>query len=119
MPQGHDRLLDSSAAAIAASGLWNLSGLTLPRDPTRARRYSDAALTILDELCGDDYLACSTPGWEGVLKHGVYHFYKKLGVDESVVWGDFFLLEALAKVLRDGLAPPPMDAEPMRRKSTA
>ncbi len=31
--------------------------------------------------------------------HGVYHFHKKLGVDESVMWGDYFFLEAVAKAL--------------------
>jgi unsaturated chondroitin disaccharide hydrolase len=97
VPEGPDRIDDSSAAAIAASGLWNLAGLT--RDPARARRYKDAALTILDTLCTDRYLAWDTPGWEGVLKHGVYHFHKKLGVDESVMWGEFFFLEAVCKVL--------------------
>ena len=58
-------------------------------------------LTILDSLCTDRYLAWADPGWEGVLKHGVYHFHKKLGVDESVMWGEFFFLEAIDKVLRD------------------
>jgi unsaturated chondroitin disaccharide hydrolase len=96
VPEGHDRIDDSSAAAIAASGLWNLAGLT--RDPARARRYRDASLTMLDTLCTDRYLAWSNPGWEGVLKHGVYHFHKKLGVDESVMWGEYFFLEAVAKV---------------------
>ncbi len=32
--------------------------------------------------------------------HGVYHFRKGLGVDESVIWGDFFFLEAVDKVLK-------------------
>jgi unsaturated chondroitin disaccharide hydrolase len=109
---GPDHIADSSAAAIAASGLWNLAGLTLPHDPAGANRYRDATLTILDDLCNDDFLAWSTHGWEGVLKHGVYHFPKKLGVDESVSWGDFFFLEALAKVLRDGAAPTAAAAEP-------
>jgi unsaturated chondroitin disaccharide hydrolase len=45
-------------------------------------------------------MAWADPEWQGVLKHGVYHFHKKLGVDESVMWGDFFFLEALDKVLR-------------------
>jgi unsaturated chondroitin disaccharide hydrolase len=31
--------------------------------------------------------------------HGVYHFHQKLGVDESVMWGEFFFLEAVAKAL--------------------
>jgi unsaturated chondroitin disaccharide hydrolase len=42
----------------------------------------------------------STPGWEGILKRGVYHIHKNLGVDESVMWGEFFFLEAVMKVLR-------------------
>ena len=97
VPEGPDRIDDSSAAAIAASGLWDLSGQVA--DPARARTYRDAALTILDTLCTDRYVAWATPGWEGVLKHGVYHFHKKLGVDESVMWGEFFFLEAIDKVL--------------------
>jgi unsaturated chondroitin disaccharide hydrolase len=97
VPPGPDRIDDSSAAAIAASGLWNLAELST--DPDRARRYRNASLTILDTLCTDRYLAWKTPGWEGVLRHGVYHFHKKLGVDESVMWGEFFFLEAIAKVL--------------------
>jgi unsaturated chondroitin disaccharide hydrolase len=97
VPPGPDRIDDSSAGAIAASGLWNLAELAT--DPDRARRYRNASLTILDTLCTDRYLAWTTPGWEGVLRHGVYHFHKKLGVDESVMWGEFFFLEAIAKVL--------------------
>jgi unsaturated chondroitin disaccharide hydrolase len=96
---GPDRIDDSSAGAIAASGLWNLSTLTRISDPARSARYRDASLTILDSLCTDAYLARNDPAWEGVVKHGVYHFHKKLGVDESVMWGDFFFLEAACKAL--------------------
>ncbi len=96
-PAGPDRIDDSSAAAIAASGLWNLAGLTA--DAARADRYRNAALNILDALCTDRYLAWNEPAWEGVLKHGVYHVHKKLGVDESVMWGEFFFLEAVGKAL--------------------
>jgi unsaturated chondroitin disaccharide hydrolase len=99
-PETADRPVDSSAAAIAASGLWDLAALSASGDPTGAARYRDAALTILDSLCSDRYLARSTPGWEGVLKHGVYHLHKRLGVDESVMWGEFFFLQAVDKVLR-------------------
>ena len=96
---GPDRIDDSSAAAIAASGLWDLAAVLEPREPTRALRYRDAALAILDTLCTEQYLAWAIPGWEGVLRHGVYHFHKNLGVNESVMWGDFFFLEAINKVL--------------------
>jgi hypothetical protein len=33
-----------------------------------------------------------------VLKHGSYHEAKGLGVDESVMWGDYFLLDAIHSV---------------------
>jgi unsaturated chondroitin disaccharide hydrolase len=97
VPHGADRIDDSSAATIAASGLWNLAQLC--PDISRSLRYRNAALTVLDTLLSDKYVAWNTPGWEGVLKHGVYHYHKKLGVDESVMWGDFFFLEAVTKAL--------------------
>ncbi len=101
VPPGPERIDDSSAGAIAASGLWNLSRLVASEDAERSARYRQASLTILDSLCTDDYMAWNTPDWEGVLRHGVYHFHKKLGVDESVMWGDFFFLEAVAKALEE------------------
>lgn len=88
---------ESSAAAIAASGLLNLAELV--QDPVHAHRYRQAALTILDTLTGERYLADSTPGWEGILKHGIYHLPKNIGVDESVMWGEYFFVEALDKAL--------------------
>lgn len=151
VPPGPDRIDDSSAAAIAASGLWDLAAQI--DDRTKAQRYRAASLGILQTLCGNHYLAddspgCSDrhslppgeggsewgigaadvggnpgpphtipppqggrgseqpaardPGWEGVLKHGVYHFHKNLGVDESVMWGDFFFLQAVCKALGGG-----------------
>ncbi len=88
---------ESSAAAIAASGLLNLA--EIDQEPVHARRYRQAALTILNTLSGPDYLASETPGWEGILKHGVYHQPKGVGVDESVIWGDYFFVEAIDKAL--------------------
>jgi unsaturated chondroitin disaccharide hydrolase len=90
-------LYESSAAAIAASGLLNLGRLV--QDPVHSRLYLDAALTILDTLCGPQYLAQDDPDWEGILKHGIYHQAKDAGVDESVAWGDHFFVEAVDKAL--------------------
>jgi unsaturated chondroitin disaccharide hydrolase len=91
---------ESSAAAITASGLWNLAKLT--GDQARAILYRQYARRILETLTGPEFLALDTPGWEGILKHGIYHQRKGLGVDESVMWGDYFFLEALSKVINDG-----------------
>lgn len=90
---------DSSAGAIAASGLLDLSQQT--SSPGLASAYRDTALAMLDALVSPAYLACETPGWEGILKHGVYHTKKQLGVDESVMWGEFFFVEALSKVVAE------------------
>lgn len=86
-------LRDSSAAAIAACGLLNLFGLT------KNTAYRDFALNSLATLTTPEYLASETPGWEGILKHGVYHRAKNLGVDESVMWGEYFFVQALDQAL--------------------
>ncbi len=90
-------LVDSSAAAIAACGLLNLAELV--QDPVYAGQYRSAAFAILHTLTGPDYVADQTPGWEGILKHAVYHRAKGLGVDESVMWGDHFFVEAIDRAL--------------------
>lgn len=91
---------ESSAAAIAASGLINLSRLV--GDPAKRWAYQSYAGQILMTLTDPEFLADETPGWEGILKHGMYHQRKGLGVDESVMWGDYFFLEACAKWLEGG-----------------
>lgn len=95
-PRGAQK--ESSAAAIAASGLLDLAAQT--QSAARGIAYRTTALAMLDRLVEPEYLANDTPGWEGILKHGVYHTAKNLGVDESVMWGEFFLVEALTKVVR-------------------
>jgi unsaturated chondroitin disaccharide hydrolase len=87
---------ESSAAAIAAGGIWQLA--CLDHDTARARAYASYAVDILRRLCADDFLAVGDPGWEGVLKRGTYHEAKGLGVDQSVMWGDYWFLDALDTV---------------------
>ncbi|HEX5102497.1 MAG TPA: glucuronyl hydrolase, partial [Pirellulaceae bacterium] len=87
------RQKETSAGAIAASGLLDLARQT--EYPERAHEYQQTALAMLDALVQPEYLASQTPGWEGILKHGVYHTAKNLGVDESVMWGEYFFVEAL------------------------
>jgi unsaturated chondroitin disaccharide hydrolase len=88
---------DSSAAAIAAVGLFNLAKLT--PDRVRAQAYEAAAMATVETLTRPPYLASDDAKWEGILKRGVYHIHKGLGVDESVMWGEFFFVEALTKAL--------------------
>lgn len=88
--------VDTSAGAIAASGLMQLAGLTA--DSAKALLYANAARHIVGSLCAK-YLGSSDSEWEGILRGGVYHIHKGLGVNESVMWGEYFFLEALDKVM--------------------
>jgi len=99
-PATKDRLPDTSAGAIAASGLFTLADLIDEHDHSSALRYRRSALKMIEALTHDSLMGWSTPGWEGILKRGVYHIHKKLGVDESVMWGEHFFLEAVMKALR-------------------
>lgn len=90
-------LLDTSSAAIAAAGLLRLCRLV--HDPMKGHLYWSTALQILRTLCLK-HLAKSDKQWEGILKGGVYHIHKELGVDESVIWGEYFFVEALELALR-------------------
>ena len=91
------RQVDTSACAIAASGLLDLAD-SVP-DPTKARTYRDFALTSLVTL-SRDYLGRNTAGFEGILNGGVYHLHKSLGVHEAVLFGEYFFVEALDKALK-------------------
>jgi unsaturated chondroitin disaccharide hydrolase len=90
------QLLDTSAAAIAASGLLQLGGLS--NDLVKGNFYRQTARYILQTLCSK-HLASNDPAWEGILKGGVYHLHRNLGVNESVMWGEYFFLEALDRAL--------------------
>jgi unsaturated chondroitin disaccharide hydrolase len=87
--------LDSSAAAIAVGGLWKLKDI--PSTRHGAAYYRNAALTILSTLTSSGFTGDSSR--EGILQHGVYHKPMNWGVNESVMWGDYFFMEALHNVM--------------------
>ncbi|MEO7101076.1 MAG: glycoside hydrolase family 88 protein [Luteolibacter sp.] len=84
-PELHIR--DSSAAAIFVCGIQEL----------QSSGNADAALlktreAILDRLCSDAYLDAD-PAVRGVVKHGQVG----MAVDAYTSWGDYYLMEALAR----------------------
>jgi len=81
---------DSSAAAIAASALRNLSELD------SKKVFKDSAKKILSSLC-DNYLCKEEK--DGILKHGCFHKPAGMGVDESLIWGDYYFIEAIMKMI--------------------
>ncbi len=96
-PSESRALLDTSAAAIAASGLLRLSMLL--HDSVKGHYYWSTAILMLRMLC-EKHLARRDKKWEGILKGGVYHLHKELGVDESVMWGEYFFVEGLDQALQ-------------------
>jgi unsaturated chondroitin disaccharide hydrolase len=97
-PDIPDEPLDSSAAAIAAGAFLKLKDLDVKKESRET--YRNAALTILATLSTDEFLGSTEAAYEGILRHGVYHKPMNWGVDESVMWGDYFFMEALSEVLR-------------------
>jgi unsaturated chondroitin disaccharide hydrolase len=89
--------VDTSASAIAVVGLVKLA----EHAASAARRtaYRECALRTIDSLIVR-YLGKGADGWEGILRGGVYHIHKNLGVNESVMWGEFFFVEALQQARR-------------------
>lgn len=86
---------DSSAAAIAAAGLVDLS--LLETDTAGSTRYAKAARDIVTSLVASGYLTTGTDMWS-VLRHGTYDKPHGKGVDAGMTWGDYFLEEAILKM---------------------
>ena len=95
-----ERVIEASAAAIAAAGMLHLSK-ALTGDPEASGRYRSYAERIVGTLRSTEFISADLPEWEGVLRHATYHYRNRLGVDESVMWGDHYFVEALAMLEAD------------------
>ncbi|MDF1729618.1 MAG: glycoside hydrolase family 88 protein [Sulfitobacter sp.] len=85
---------DSSAAAIASSGLLELSHYaTSPSDRIRYRRM---ASRILRALSSPAYLASGSNS-DGILLHGVGNKPANREIDVALIYGDYYFLEALGR----------------------
>jgi unsaturated chondroitin disaccharide hydrolase len=94
-----DEPLDSSAAAVIAGAFWKLKDIQGTKHGSTTYRH--AAFQILTTLTSDEFLGTHNPEYEGILRHGVYHRPMNWGVDESVMWGDYFFMETLHAVLAE------------------
>jgi unsaturated chondroitin disaccharide hydrolase len=84
---------DTSAAAVAADGLIQLS--TLVSDKTAAAKYKSAAEKILTSLSSKTYLAESSNS-HGILQHGAQNVPNDAkGNDVSLIFGDYYFLDAI------------------------
>lgn len=84
---------DSSAAAIAASGLLEIASLVGEGD---GLSYKHAAEEILISL-HNTYTQGQEQS-EGLLLHGTGYYMKDIYVDASLIYGDYYYVEALLKL---------------------
>ena len=89
-----DEPRDSSASAIAVCGIQEAY-----RQGGCDKAYLDKAYEILDSLV-DNYAAKPEEKGNGLLKHATYGRLLGEGVDEFSLWGDYFYVEALYRVIQ-------------------
>jgi len=115
--------VDSSAAAIAAQGLWRLgsylagpAGRQTGAHPSRTPgpHYQQAALTIARTLFAEPYLS-TNPKHQGLILHSVYHRPngwdyvapgQKVPNGESSMWGDYHARELALLLWRHAQGQP-------------
>lgn len=92
-----DEPRDSSSAAILCCGILELLR-HLPLTHPRRGEY-EAALHRIMAALARDYTTRDTPQADGLLLHGVYSKPDGIGVDECMIWGDYYYMEALFRLL--------------------
>ena len=88
---------DSSSAAIAMCGMLEGIKHMDDSDPTK-QIYINACKRIMSSLI-DNYISKDVPESNGLLLHQVYAKPQGIGVDEHNIWGDYFYMEALHRML--------------------
>lgn len=84
---------DSSAGAIMACGLIDLAQVT------GRISYRIAALRILDALCRT-CLTTRSERHEAIMSRGTRNRRIEVGIEVSLPYGDYYLMEALLRVLK-------------------
>lgn len=88
--------VEASAASIAAAGLAQLGELC---GVAEGARYREHAVRTVELLAQPTFLSTDDE-WDGLVRHATYHLRNGLGVDESVMWGDYYLLDAVERLER-------------------
>lgn len=98
---GDEEPRDSSSGVIAVCGMLEMSKYMEAED---SRYYRSVALKLLKSMI-ENYMVKNSEESNGLLLHGVYskktpyNTCAEAGVDECVIWGDYFYMEALQRVL--------------------
>ena len=90
---------DTSAAAIIASGLLELSKYV--KSPDKAAKYRAFAVKQLTALASPEYFSEGDEIGHWLLKHGVGHKPGGSEVDTPLDYGDYYFLEALLRLKKE------------------
>ena len=93
-PNIPNELRDASAAAIAASGLFELSGYS-PDDVIK-KKYFSTAVSILQSLSRQPYFT-ENYTVAGIISYAVGNKPAGNDVDVSLIYGDYYYIEALMR----------------------
>ena len=94
-PAIRDAPRDASAAAIVASALLELSTY-LPIE--KGKEYKDVAIKMLKSLSSDKYQ--SRESKPSFLLHSTGHWPAKSEIDASIIYADYYYMEALLRLKR-------------------
>jgi len=92
---------DASAACIVASSLLEYSSYL---DPVKGNKYKDAAIKMLSSLSSSAYQSGNSK--PSFLLHSTGHWPNKSEVDASIIYADYYYIEALLRLQRmnDGMS---------------
>ena len=85
---------DASAAAVAASGMLEISGNTI--DEEAKAKYKNAAISMLARLSTPEYLSGDKN--QAFLLHSTGHKPNGTEIDASIIYADYYYLEALLRL---------------------
>ncbi|WP_239617758.1 glycoside hydrolase family 88 protein [Cohnella mopanensis] len=94
LPQDVTKYRDSSAGAIAASGLLLLADKV---GALEAHVYRQPAVKMLESLYRN-YGAWDQDNEEGLILHGTSHYPEGKNIDVPLIYGDFYFVEGLARL---------------------
>lgn len=94
-PNIPDEPKDASASAIVASALLELQEYV---EPLKATSYMDAAIKILSSLSSETYQSGDTNN--AFLLHSTGHKPNESEVDASIIYADYYYIEALMRLRR-------------------
>ena len=92
-----DQPRDTSAAAIVLCGLMELVKHLPDTDPDK-EQYQQVIYSTLHFLA-ENYSTADHESSNGLLTHATYSVPHNLGVNECNIWGDYFYMEALTRLL--------------------